>query len=77
MVIGRIEVYSEVDMGGRDAKTLRRLTSFASLTRVLWGLNVLRAYELVMPCSRMMLPMRLLDAVTPFLPKAALIFLAP
>ena len=27
LVIGRIEVYSEVDMGGRDAKTLRRLTS--------------------------------------------------
>ena len=30
-----------------------------------------------MPCSRMMLPMRLLDAVTPFLSRAALIFLAP
>lgn len=27
LVIGRIEVYSEVDMGGRDAKALRRLTS--------------------------------------------------
>ena len=35
------------------------------------------AYALVMPCSRMMLPMRLLDAVTPFLSRAALIFLAP
>ena len=30
-----------------------------------------------MPCSRMMLPMRLLDAVTPFLSRVALIFLAP
>ena len=30
-----------------------------------------------MPCSRMMLPMRLLDAVTTFLSRAALIFLAP
>ena len=30
-----------------------------------------------MPRSRMMLPMRLLDAVTPFLSGAALIFLAP
>ena len=31
----------------------------------------------LMPCSRMMPPMRLLDAVTPLLSKAALIFLAP
>ena len=33
--------------------------------RIPCGLNRLRAYALVMPCSRMMLPMRLLDAVTP------------
>ena len=51
--------------------------SLASSARVLCGLNVLRAYALVMPCSRMMLPMRLLDAVTPFLSKVVLIFLAP
>ena len=30
-----------------------------------------------MPCSRMMPPMRFLDAVTPFLSRVALIFLAP
>lgn len=54
-----------------------RFASLASLTRVPCGSNRLRVYALVMPCSRMMLPMRLLDAVTPLLPKAALIFLAP
>ena len=30
-----------------------------------------------MPCSRMMPPMRFLDAVAPFLSRVALIFLAP
>lgn len=45
--------------------------------RVLCGSDRLRVYALVMPCSRMMLPIRLLDAVTPLLSSAALIFLAP
>jgi hypothetical protein len=40
-------------------------------------LDRLRVYALVMLCSRMMPPMRLLDAVTSFLSKTALIFLAP
>ena len=47
------------------------------MTRVPRGSDRLRVYALVMPRSRMMLPMRLLDAATPFLSKAALIFLAP
>ena len=54
-----------------------RFASLALSARVLCGSDRLRAYALVMPCSRMMLPMRLLDAVTPFLSKAVLIFLAP
>ena len=49
----------------------------ASSARVLCGSDRLRAYAPVMPRSRMMLPMRLPDAVTPFLSKTALIFLAP
>jgi len=51
--------------------------SLASLTRVLCGLNVLRAYALVMPRRFMMLTMRLLEAVTPLRSSAALIFPAP
>ena len=44
--------------------------------RLVW-LNVLRAYALVMPRRFMMLTTRLLEAVTPLLSSAALIFLAP
>jgi len=51
--------------------------SLASSARVLCGLNVLRAYALVMPRRFMMLTMRLLEAVTPLRSSAALIFLAP
>lgn len=51
--------------------------SLASSARVLCGLNVLRAYALVMPRRFMMLAMRLLEAVTPLRSSAALIFLAP
>ena len=61
----------------RRARGSGRFASSASSACVLRGLNRLRAYALVMPCSRMMPPMRLLDAVTPILSKAALIFLAP
>ena len=39
--------------------------SLASLTRVLCGLNVLRAYTLVMPRRFMMSTMRLLEVMTP------------
>ena len=48
----------------------------ASLARVLRSLNRLRAYALVMPRARMMLPMRLLDAVTPLLCHSSLIGLS-
>lgn len=41
--------------------------------RVPCGLNRLRVYAPVMPCSCMMLPMRLPDAVTPLLSRAVLI----
>ena len=64
---------------GRSRRTRGsgRFAGLASLTRVPRGSDRLRVYALVMPRSRMMLPMRLLDAATPFLSKAALIFLAP
>lgn len=51
--------------------------SLASLTRALCGLNVLRAYALVMPRRFMMSTMRLPEAMTPLRSSAALIFLTP
>lgn len=64
---------------GRSRRTRGsgRFASPASSARVLCGSDRPRAYAPVMPCSRMMPPMRLLDAVTPLLSRAALIFLAP